>query len=168
MGIKSQIPLTTSNYHQLIHWLDEAYFSIRTLSHSLHTGVLHQEGLLHACHDFIDLIDREHKINLRVHGQPHQLPLFTSTMAFRIIQEVVTNALRHAKATNILLTLLFTESNLLITVEDDGVGFDPAAPASGLGLRSIKERVHILNGQIAIDSTAEEGTNVLITLPLRY
>ena len=167
-GIKVNIPTSASNYRQLIGWVDEVYHSVRTLSHSLHTGVLHEEGLPQACYDFIDLVDPQRKVSMQVHGTVPRLPPFTSTMAFRIIQELLTNALRHAHAQTIQLTLLFSESKLLISVEDDGIGFDPAASYAGQGLRSVKNRVETLRGQIEFEQPGKTGITVLITLPLTF
>lgn len=167
-GIKVHIPTSASNYHQLIGWVDEVYYSVRTLSHSLHTGVLHEEGLPQACYDFIDLVDPQHKITVQVHGSAPPIPPFTNTMAFRIIQELLTNALQHAKARSIQLTLLFAESKLLISVEDDGIGFDSTASFAGLGLRSVRSRVDTLRGQLEFDQSGKAGSTVLITLPLSF
>ena len=167
-GIKVHIPTSVANYRQLIGWVDEIYYSVRTLSHSLHTGVLHEEGLPQACYDFIDLVDPQRKISMQVHGTVPVLPPFTSTMAFRIIQELLTNALRHAHAEAIQLTLLFAESKLLISVEDDGIGFDPTASYAGLGLRSVKNRVETLRGQLEFVPSGKGGITVLITIPLTF
>ncbi len=167
-GIKVHIPTSASNYQQLIGWVDEVYYSVRTLSHSLHTGVLHEEGLPQACYDFIDLVDPQHKITVQVHGSVPPIPPFTNTMAFRIIQELLTNALHHANARTIQLTLLFAESKLLISVEDDGIGFDTTASFAGLGLRSVKNRVETLRGQLEFDQSGKAGSTVLITLPLPF
>ena len=167
-GIKVHIPTTASNYRQLIGWVDDVYYSVRTLSHSLHTGVLHEEGLPQACYDFIDLVDSQHKITVQVHGSPPPIPPFTNTMAFRIIQELLTNALHHAHAQTIQLTLLFAESKLLISVEDDGIGFDTTASFAGMGLRSVKNRVDTLRGQLEFERSGKAGSTVLITLPLSF
>ena len=167
-GIRVNIPTNASNHEQLIHWIDEAYQSVRTLSHSLHTGVLKEDGLPQACSDFINLVDTQRIVALHVHGKQQPLPPFTTIMAYRIIQELITNALRHANARDIQLTLLFAENSLLISVADDGVGFDPTASYTGLGLRSIKERVNTLGGQLEFDDSDKAGMTVLVTLPLTF
>ena len=165
-GIKAHIPTTVVNHQRLVHWIDELYDSVRTLSHNLHTGVLHEEGLQQACLDFIDLINKQDKISLVVHGQARSLPPFASTMAFRIIQELLTNAMHHAQASRIMLTLLFADNKLLISVVDDGIGLTAKKNSTGLGLRSVKERVGTLGGHIEFDSSEKIGTTILITLPV--
>ena len=168
VGIKAQMLLNTSDNRQLIGWLDSTYNSVRRLSHTLHSGVLDEDGLPQACFDFIKLIDTKHIIKIQVHGKPVQLPSFTIRMAYRIIQVLLINALQHANANSVLLTLLFSERKLLISVEDDGIGFDTKIVSSGLGLRSIKERIETLHGQIEINSSEKTGTTVLVTLPIEF
>ncbi len=84
---------------------------------------------------------------------------------FRIAQEAVTNSVRHARAKNISLELDYQAGQAVLTVRDDGVGFDPAAVAGkGLGLSRMQERAEAAGGKLAIDS-GPEGTSVRARLP---
>ncbi|GAB2796116.1 hypothetical protein GCM10027275_46740 [Rhabdobacter roseus] len=88
---------------------------------------------------------------------------------YRIVQELLTNALKHAQARHILVQCSENGDHLYITVEDDGVGFDPeAAQASqnGIGLSNIRNRVSILNGTLEIDSQVGRGSTFHIDIPL--
>lgn len=164
-GIKNHIPQSVSNYGQLIHWLDEVYHSVRTLSHALHTGGLHEVGLPQAIRDFLELADPAQTVHLKVHGQPQALPPFRATMLFRVVQELVTNALRHAGASAIEVALFYSDKQILLHVEDNGQGFDEADVVAGVGLHSVRNRVAILEGSIAFEPAPLGGTIVLVTIP---
>ena len=86
---------------------------------------------------------------------------------FRIVQEALANAVRHARARTICVSLLITAESVELTVVDDGVGFAASERTkSGLGLRSIHERVRFLQGQVSVDSRPGEGTKVLVRIPI--
>lgn len=83
---------------------------------------------------------------------------------FRIIQELVTNAVKHAKAGLILLNCILENQLLLLTIEDDGIGFDQATEKSGMGLQNIQSRIKMLNGTMHIDSGKDKGTVINIEI----
>lgn len=87
---------------------------------------------------------------------------------FRLVQEAMSNMLRHAQAETASIRITHDGSHVDITVVDDGIGFDPDAPdvRSGLGIRGMHERVMMLRGTIAIDSAPHRGTRVHIRLPI--
>ncbi len=86
----------------------------------------------------------------------------------RVAQEGITNALRHAHATSLSISLDRVGEAVVLKIEDDGVGFDPAGTGGkgGVGLRGMAERIETLNGTFEIDTRADEGTAVTATLPL--
>ncbi len=91
---------------------------------------------------------------------------------FRIIQEVMNNTIKHAKANQVTTQLLVSEGNLNVVIEDDGVGFDPQNAQvngrfSGNGLKNIQLRVESLNGTLQLDSTPGRGTTIVIDLPVQ-
>jgi signal transduction histidine kinase len=94
------------------------------------------------------------------------------TACFRIAQEALTNIVRHAQASHVLLQLVKDENVLLLSVRDDGVGFDVeslrkrAPRAATLGLISMQERAHAAGGAIEIDSVISQGTEVRFVLNL--
>ena len=98
----------------------------------------------------------------------------TETACFRVAQEALTNAARHANAKKIALHLRINGERLELAVEDDGCGFDQEAvrrrPASrsSLGLISMKERAALAGGSFRIESTVGGGTRVLAVFPLRW
>ena len=86
---------------------------------------------------------------------------------YRIAQEALNNALKHAKANQIFLNLSGTLSKVTLEIMDDGLGFKPdeAVEGGGLGLDGIIERAEILRGQLTIDSSPGRGTTIRIEVP---
>ncbi|WP_219273796.1 PAS domain S-box protein [Pseudomonas sp. Xaverov 83] len=101
---------------------------------------------------------------------PDNLPLLSDAKAiglFRILQEALTNVMRHAQAHTVELTLVVEGANLRLTISDDGIGFvqAPGRPVS-FGLVGMRERVLIMGGQLSLDSELGEGTTLSVTVPL--
>lgn len=90
-----------------------------------------------------------------------------ATTAFRIVQEAVTNAVRHSNAGSIRVVLDRSPEHLLLHIEDDGTGFKPRAQARGFGVKGMRERAQALGGVLRIASTAGQGTTVQADLPLK-
>ena len=90
------------------------------------------------------------------------------TAFYRIVQELLTNVIRHARATNVSLLVQQSRREWRLTVTDDGVGFDVAglSPVGGFGLRGIRERVEILAGHVDISSGVDSGTTVQVRIPV--
>lgn len=100
------------------------------------------------------------RVNHGIHVEPAVHDAFR-----RITREATINAARHGRAEHIVVTLARETEGLLLRVEDDGGGFDPSAPSSGLGLMSMRERVASLGGKFALSSTLGSGTTVEVVLP---
>jgi len=106
-----------------------------------------------------------YEVDLEIVGQPDErLDLHQRSILLRIAQELSHNVVKHAGATSILLQLINRPAGLLLTVEDDGKGFnlDHAKRTGGLGLNSIEQRVAYLEGEIMYDSRPGRGTTVTV------
>jgi len=88
------------------------------------------------------------------------------TAAYRIVQECLSNAARHAEASCVAVELARRDGVLRIRVSDDGRGFRPGSEAEGFGLRGMRERVELLDGRLRIAVREEGGTEVVAKLPL--
>jgi len=87
---------------------------------------------------------------------------------FRVIQECINNALKHARASHIDVAVNLEKNGISVTVEDDGVGFSLSeTAASGIGMENIRRRTHYLNGTVEWDSSPGNGTLVAISIPLK-
>lgn len=95
-----------------------------------------------------------------------RLPPEVETAVYRIVQEAVTNVVKHASARHLSVFLTRRGDTLVGVIEDDGRGFDPGAPRAGVGLVGMRERVELLDGHLTVDSTPGRGTTLLVELPL--
>jgi signal transduction histidine kinase len=104
-------------------------------------------------------------VRLHVDGEPCTLPRAIDLSAYRIVQEALTNALKHAQASHADVTVRYGEDALRVEVRDDGIG---AAPSDGLGhgLVGIRERVKIYGGEMSADTAPEGGFVLSASLPL--
>jgi signal transduction histidine kinase len=147
----------------------DALGELRGLIFELRPASLEEEGLAATLRKQVDLLRRTHDrdIELRITGTP-QVPPEAETEVLRIAQEALHNALRHAQAERIELRMETRDGRLIVTVADDGVGFDPAEPglrSRRLGLTSMEERAWGLGGTLTVVSHAREGTTVTLEVP---
>lgn len=146
--------------------LAEARRSVRALQPASLSGGRLREALQH-------LVDQWSagpgaSARLVVSGTPTEHPVEVEVELYRVAQEALGNAARHADAGQVTLTLTYTGDTVLIDVHDDGVGFDPAAPpptAGGFGLRSMATRMSRVGGTLEVVSAAGSGTTVTAVVP---
>jgi len=96
-----------------------------------------------------------------------RLPSDVETAFYRIVQETLTNVVKHAQAQHVSILLVWREDNAKAVIEDDGLGFDPGASTEGLGLLGIRERLDLLSGRLVIESTPGAGTTLVVEIPLQ-
>lgn len=112
---------------------------------------------------------REVRVQVEVTGTVRPLPGVAAHHLGRIVQEAVHNALGHGKARSVTIILAFAPERVVVTISDDGAGFDPATapgPSAGhFGLQGMRERARKLAGEVAIASTPGSGTRLTITIP---
>ena len=144
---------------------------VHALSYRLHPSILYELGLPAALRAEAERFERQGPatIHLTFHALPESVPSDVSLCLFRIAQEALRNAERHAGARMIKLSLLGLDGGMQLAVEDDGCGFDPAAQIDhpSLGLSSMRERVRLLDGDLEIESSPNHGTTVLARVPVK-
>lgn len=149
--------------------LDNTMQEMRRVAHSMMPESLIRLGLLQAIADFAEGINQAGSLQVKVqhYGIKERLPQNVEVALYRITQELLTNILKHAQATQALIQLSATDGLLSLTVEDNGIGFDVESlhVQAGAGISNIRSRVSYLNGQMDIRSTARKGTSVLIEIP---
>ncbi|MBI2861010.1 MAG: HAMP domain-containing protein [Chloroflexi bacterium] len=112
------------------------------------------------------------KTSIEVTGEERKLSPEVEAALFRVVQEAITNIVKHAEAQSVVLSVEFGDDLLRIEVEDDGQGFDTGAvnlqpdEAKGLGLLGMRERVTLLGGQFDIESQPGNGTHITVEMPL--
>ena len=142
---------------------------IRRLSYGLHPLELSERGLVGAVQEFLERTRQAHArmdIDLERAGIPDEVSLGADAdiAVYRIVQEAVANALRHADATEIRVRMRLADGGVEGTVSDDGKGFEPERKSVGLGLPSMRERAALLDGSLTIAS-GQEGTVVGFSIP---
>jgi signal transduction histidine kinase len=155
---------------QLHHLTGEAIEELRAVILALRPATIESEGLAATLAKHVDLLRRAHgrEIGLEVAGEP-ELPAATATDVLRIGQEALQNALRHSGADRVAVRLEVGDGHVVLSVVDEGEGFDADAPAvrsRRLGLTSMEERARALGGTLEITSEPGEGTTVRLELPL--
>ncbi|KAF2331042.1 tetratricopeptide repeat-containing sensor histidine kinase [Flavobacterium ginsenosidimutans] len=147
--------------------LNDSIKELRNISQNLMPESLMKLGLEHALRDLCASHSTvETTIEFQYLIKKTTLPQHFKIMIFRIIQELLNNALKYAKASQILVSCSQNKDVFFITVEDNGIGFNVeyAEKRDGMGLRNIKNRVAFLNGKLEIDSISGKGTSTYIEL----
>jgi signal transduction histidine kinase len=148
--------------------VDKLFRTVRDLALGLRPSMLDDLGLRAALEWHVRDISRRCGIDveLMVDGDIDDLSDRYQTCVYRVIQEALTNCVRHAKAQRVTVRMTPVPQGLEIAVADDGCGFDPAARRDGLGLRGMDERVKEVAGALTIRSAPGKGTTLVIQLPL--
>lgn len=141
---------------------------IRQMSQSLVPPTLGDLGLVESVLDLCNSLQRAHTFNIDFlyrHFTEEQLPDNLKLMFFRIIQEQVNNIIRHAAANNIRIRLQSDAEYIILTIEDDGKGFDPAGYKKGQGFSNISNRAGLFNGRVEIEAAPGKGCVVTVVVP---
>lgn len=150
--------------------IDEAYRQVRSIAHAKNAGVHAQEGLLPAVKNFASKVSASNKLVIEVEdsGMDDRLENSMEIMIFRIIQELITNVIKHADASEATIHLTHYGDAINILVEDDGMGFvlEDVKPKEGMGIYSIQKRVEHFGGTVDFESIPNKGTSVVINMPL--
>ncbi len=156
--------------------IDGALKRIRDLSLELRPSVLDDFGLVRALEWYVERVAQRTGLTAAFVADPSsrtRLPGSLETTCFRVAQIALTNVARHARARQVSVELREGATDLLLTIRDDGVGFDVpacmerASRGATLGLLSMHERVRLANGRIEITSAPHQGTEVRARFPLR-
>jgi signal transduction histidine kinase len=144
--------------------------SIQHLSHQLHSSTLELLGLSEAIRSWSDEFSEKRKIEILFENYdvPDCLPSEVSLNLFRVFQEALNNAAKYSGVTRIEVQLRGTPAEIHLSVADHGRGFNIGAAmrGQGLGLRSIRERVKLMNGRLIIESKPNSGTTIHVRVPV--
>lgn len=152
-------------YRSANKMLDTAVEEVRSISQNLQPGSLMKLGLVPALKDLFNRFDDDiyPEIDFQYYNVPENIPNMISLSIYRVIQELLHNTIKHAKASEILIQINREGNELVIQFEDDGEGYDPNnLKRKGMGLENINSRINYLKGQISVDSKIGEGTSTLI------
>ena len=149
------------------HLIADTTVGIREISSDLRPTVLDDGGLLAALASYSQQFTQRTgtAVHLQAQDAPATLTPVMQSSLFRIVQEALTNCAKHAKAGNVTIRIGTDGTALLLTVEDDGMGFDPGAQGrSGLGLLTMQERTEFLGGSFSVESRPGGGTRLVVRI----
>lgn len=149
--------------------LDEIIANLREISHNLLPNTLQRKGLVEAIREFTGNNSKRNGTKIDFYQlQQVNLSPEKEIHVFRMMQEIIHNALKHSHAKNLQIGMGKENNEIIILSKDDGVGFDPERvrkTSPGLGLKSIESRIEILNGTYILKSTPGGGTSYFIKIP---
>jgi len=152
--------------------LAKAMHEIKDISVNLMPSTLRDFGLSYTLQDYCHKIftGGTPTIDLNIHGLQKRLDKPIEIMLFRIVQELLNNAVKHADATQVDIQLIAHQHSIILMVEDDGKGFHSTAKElanKGFGIQNVRSRVMSLGGVMDIDSAKDRGTIITVEIPLR-
>jgi two-component system NarL family sensor kinase len=148
--------------------LDNTVAETRHIARNMQPNTLLEFGLATALRDLTSHFraDGMPAISFQQFGDFSKLEHNLALNCYRIVQELLQNSLKHAKAREILVQITRTDHQLDLLVEDDGVGFEADKVKKGMGTDNIANRVQFLKGELNIESSKGQGTSTLVTIPL--
>jgi len=166
-GLKHKLG-QSADFNAIITQLDHSVNELRGIARNMMPASLLRFGLETSIKDLCEsfLSDRL-QIDFQFFGPSKDILIQEQIAIYRIVQELLSNTLRHARASSVLLQCSRNEDTFFITIEDNGIGFDPDAPVEkpGLGFQNIKTRVDYLNGKMEIISAKnDKGTTINIEI----
>lgn len=155
-----------NNYKNANRLLDTACQEVRDIARNMQPSALLNLGLVAAVKDLIIRIEDpdSRSIDFQHYGMDKKLENSIALTVYRLVQELLNNSIKHSKAKEILVQLTREENELIIMVEDDGIGFDVDGVKKGMGTENIMSRVNFLKGDLSVHSEKGKGTTTLITV----
>lgn len=164
---------SSDNYAQMLtlnNSLKQLYHDVRQLAHQLGSGVLERVGLIPILNELCQTIEAggRMEVGFSHYGMEGRLGFEYEINVLRILQELISNVLKYAKATQLMLQINRMDDTLNIMVEDNGIGFDQkeALQRSGAGLNNIEARLRKISGTIQFENRPHGGTTVIINIPI--
>jgi two-component system, NarL family, sensor kinase len=149
--------------------IDEVIKRFREISYNLLPNTLVRKGLIRAVEEYIDKMQTENGVQISFTGNMERPEANKEVNIYRIIQEIVHNTIKHARATKLAIAVSDKTGKILLTTKDDGIGFnyqEMESKGGGLGLLNLQSRVEVLNGSLYVNTLPGKGTEFSIEIPL--
>ena len=149
----------------------KAIHDLRSLSRNLNTDMILAAGFLPALESEVQQVNRTGAFtaSLEISGNPQKLDAKKELILFRIVQEALNNIIKHSGATSLQVRADFREHQFILSISDNGRGFEPSLPGVtqplGSGLRNMRNRAAMIGGQFNLESNPDQGTLIEITIP---
>lgn len=150
--------------------LNDAYIEVRNISHNMMPNALMRLGLIPAIKELVENINAAQSLTISFSSNVEgSLGKSMDITIYRIVQEVLNNMMKHARADRIVMEIAKNKDNLNISISDNGIGFDTNLihESKGLGWKGIYSRVSMLDGTIKLNSILKQGTIIYINLKLK-
>jgi PAS domain S-box-containing protein len=158
--------VATNRLDSLRDELDSLCSDIHGISHELHSYKLEHMGLKSALKDLCRrLTQAKFHVNLDVDDMDEPASKEVSLCLYRVVQEALNNAFRHAHAMVVAVTITKLHDMFYMTIQDTGIGFDTSVSPHGLGLISMNERLKLVKGELRLDSILGRGTEIWVAVP---
>jgi signal transduction histidine kinase len=175
-GLKMEIEsisgksVKTVKHDYLVNSLQRIYQEVRDISRNLSLPNFEHDKLRNNILNMINNFPGKSNLSLSFSGYPIEnwddIDIKIQKELYRIIQEAITNVIKHSQATELDIQFVNDGQTLTLTIEDDGIGFDINKNHKGIGLRNIISRTELVKGNVQIDSAENQGTSISITIPL--
>jgi signal transduction histidine kinase len=175
--ITTEVPADSKMHHRIgssLSLLDALIQQTRTLTFELYPSMLDDLGLVATLRRYAEQFESQTTVRILVTESdvPQDLPSPMGAFLFRAAKELITNAVKHGKAREILVQIRWRKQGVRIVIDDDGTGFDPEQALNpenrkGIGLAAITERLRFFGGTLRIESSDQQGSRALIDFPLQ-
>lgn len=170
--MKENLIMTPENqeaFERSMDMLDSSISEMRRVAHNMMPEALVKFGLDAALKDYCNDINKSGVLSVTYQSagiENATISQTTSVALYRIVQELVSNTIRHSGATTALVQVIKSAAGIALTVEDNGKGFDTSVlqQTKGMGWSNIQSRVDFLKGKMDVQSSEKTGTSVLIEL----
>jgi signal transduction histidine kinase len=141
---------------------------VREISHRMMPRTLGEKGLVESVSDMLNALlgKTDIQVEFEYFNADKRYPEEIEVSAYRVIQELVNNVVKHSRATQVSIQIMENREKLVIIVEDNGVGFDPENQAGGIGLLNMRSRVNALDGELNFEPSPTSGTIAMARIPI--
>ncbi|MEL6560522.1 MAG: ATP-binding protein [Bacteroidota bacterium] len=170
--ITSDFSLFEKNSDEITAYLDQTIETVRNISHNLYPAGLKTFGMIGVLKEYIEKVNNsdEIRISLIENGETRRLDPNTELIIFRILQELINNAVKHSRASTIVIEMMWGFKFLSIEVQDDGIGFssDQIDPTKrGLGLYNISNRAEVIDAKVLFKNSESGGACINLQVPFQ-
>lgn len=162
-------PFNQKIHSRLIDMANDVYADVRLISHNMLPAELEIHGLVSALQKLVEKLNVNTKTEFHLVADADQTrpPSQVEHELYNIAMELVNNVLKHAQATEVWISLSQTETQLSLTVSDNGVGMPTESQTEGMGMQNLQNRVDVLSGKLTLGSSPETGTKVSVEIPIQ-
>jgi two-component system, NarL family, sensor kinase len=149
--------------------IDDIITRFREISYNLLPNTLVRKGFVTAIHEFIGKLKELHNLKIHFHSPSFSLTPEREVNLYRVVQEIIQNTIKHAKATQLIIHITQKKQTILLQTRDDGIGFNypgEKQQVAGIGLLSLQSRAQLLGGDLLVYTKPGEGVIFEIEIPL--